>query len=48
MVPPAPVMFSTMRLWPSVLFMRSPMMRANVSVPEPGGTPLMIVIGLAG
>ncbi len=48
MLAPAPVMFSTTTDWPSDVRMRSPRMRASVSVGPPAGNGTIIVIGRDG
>src|SRR5690349_19858227 len=48
MVPPAPPIFSTMMLWPSVLLMDSPISRATVSVGPPAAAGTISVIDLFG
>src|ERR1700716_3874200 len=48
MAPPAPPTFSMITDCPSGTRMRSPMIRAAVSVEPPGGKGTMSVIGLAG
>ncbi len=48
MLAPAPVTFSMMTAWPSVSFMRSPRMRASVSVGPPAGNGTIMVIGREG
>src|SRR5262245_27242651 len=48
MVPPAPPIFSTITLWPSVLPMDSPIRRATVSVGPPAAAGTTSVIDLDG
>jgi hypothetical protein len=48
MLPPAPPTFSMITGWPSESFMRSPIMRAIVSVGPPGANGTMMVIGREG
>ena len=48
MLAPAPVIFSMTTDWPSDVRMRSPRMRASVSVGPPAGNGTIIVIGRDG
>ena len=48
MEPAAPVTFSTRKFWPSVVRIRSPMMRASASDGPPAANGTMMVIGLFG
>jgi hypothetical protein len=47
-VPPAPVTFSTITVWPSELRIRSARMRPIRSVDPPGANGTIMVIGLDG
>jgi hypothetical protein len=47
-VPPAPALFSTTTLWPSLSERRCATMRATMSVEPPGANPTMSLIGLFG
>jgi hypothetical protein len=47
-VPPAPLTFSTITDWPSDVFMRSPTMRATMSVTPPAANGTISVIGRDG